>query len=463
MEPDLLLTFLIAFTALVIGAYMLGAGKAKAIAAGGTRLHSLPGYHGLYSAASVAVPMLLIGIVGANVTGYLAAERGLASLPAEMQPADSFARNAVINSIRIAATDPSVNAASLGPNPEERRAAGGVYRQTRDIGGWLTLIAAIIAAAGAFAVARGKLDAPFRARNRFELFILWLLIGASAIAILTTVGIVFSVLFETFRFFTMVSPVDFLFGTSWSPIIDPVDGPKFFGAIPLFVGAIIITLIAIVVAGPVGLFAAIYLSEYASPRLRALAKPVLEVLAGIPTVVFGFFAALTVAPFIKGLAQSIGLPADADNALAAGIVMGVMIIPFISSLSDDVITAVPQALRDGSYAMGATQSETIRRVVLPAALPGIVSAFMLAISRAIGETMIVVMAAGLSGAVLKFSPLEGLTTVTVQIKKMLAGDQEFDSAKTLSAFALGFLLFVFTLALNLIAQRIVAKYREQYD
>jgi phosphate transport system permease protein len=459
----LALIYSIVFAALLIGSYVLGVSRARMVAVNGARLHSLPGYHGLYLAAFVAIPLLVVLIVGSNVTGYLAAERSLASLPADMQPQDSFGRNAAINSIRLAAIDPEINAAVLGKNPEERRGAGAVYKQTRDIGGWLTLGAGLLAAAGALIYARGRISGGFRARNAFERFVLVVLVAASAIAILTTIGIVFSVLFETFRFFTMVSPAEFLFGTSWSPTIDPVDGPKFFGALPLFVGAIVITVIAIIVAGPVGLFAAIYLSEYASPRFRAIAKPVLEVLAGIPTVVFGFFAALTVAPFIKSFAASIGVPADADNALAAGIVMGVMIIPFISSLSDDVISAVPQSLRDGSYAMGATRSETIRQVVLPAALPGIVSAFMLAISRAIGETMIVVMAAGLSGAVLKFSPLEGLTTVTVQIKKMLAGDQEFDSAKTLSAFALGFLLFFFTLLLNMIAQRIVARYKEQYD
>jgi phosphate transport system permease protein len=216
------------------------------------------------------------------------------------------------------------------------------------------------------------------------------------------------------------------------------------------------------VAGPIGLFAAIYMAEYASPRVRAFAKPILEILAGVPTVVLGFFAALSVAPFLRGWGESIGLTVASESALAAGLVMGMMIIPFVSSLSDDVINAVPQSLRDGSYAMGATKSETIKRVVLPAALPGIVSAFMLGISRAVGETMIVVMAAGLA-ANLTFNPFEAVTTFTVQIKTILVGDQEFDSAKTLSAFALGFVLFFFTLMLNFIALRIVQKYREQYD
>jgi phosphate transport system permease protein len=232
--------------------------------------------------------------------------------------------------------------------------------------------------------------------------------------------------------------------------------------VPLFAGTTLIMLIAMIVAGPIGLFAAIFMAEYATPRVRSFAKPVLEILAGVPTVVYGFFAALTVAPLLRQVGISLGLDVASESALAAGLVMGVMIIPFVSSLSDDVINAVPQSLRDGSYAMGATKAETIKRVVLPAALPGIVSAFMLAISRAVGETMIVVMAAGLSGN-LTFNPLEAVTTVTVQIKTLLVGDQEFDSTKTLSAFALGFVLFFFTLALNIIALRIVRKYREQYD
>ena len=281
-----------------------------------------------------------------------------------------------------------------------------------------------------------------------------LLVLCATVAILTTIGIVFSVLFETYRFF--YDPAlkgrptipQFLFGTEWNPQealrADQGDIKTAFGFIPLLTGTLLITFIAICVAGPLGLFSAIYLSEYATPRVRAVAKPVLEILAGIPTVVLGFFAALTVAPLIRGWGEYFGLNVASESALAAGLVMGMMIIPFISSLSDDVINAVPQSLRDGAYALGATKSETIKQVVLPAALPGIVSAFMLAISRAIGETMIVVMAAGLA-ANLTFNPLEAVTTITVQIKTILVGDQEFDSAKTLAAFALGFVLFFVTL------------------
>ncbi len=318
--------------------------------------------------------------------------------------------------------------------------------------------AALIAAAGAATYAFPKIAPDFRARNTVERIVLVVLAVCSGFAVLTTVGIVLSVLFEALIFFSQVSPVSFLFGLQWSPTSDPAS----FGFVPLLVGTLLITLIAIVIAGPLGLFAAIYMAEYATPTMRAYAKPILEMLAGVPTVVLGFFAALTVAPLIRGWGEAFGLSVASESALAAGIVMGMMIVPLISSLSDDVINAVPQSLRDGSYALGATHSETIKKVVLPAALPGIVSAFILAISRAIGETMIVVMAAGLA-ANLSFNPLDAVTTITVQIATLLVGDQEFDSAKTLSAFALGLVLFLVTLALNFVALRVVQKYREQYD
>jgi phosphate transport system permease protein len=298
----------------------------------------------------------------------------------------------------------------------------------------------------------------FRARNAFEKIVLGVLVACSVVAILTTIGIVFSVLIETLVFFQSVSPLEFLFGLQWSPTANPAS----FGIVPLLAGTLLITAIAIAVAGPLGLFSAIYMAEYASPRVRGYAKPLLEMLAGIPTVVLGFFAALTVAPLIRNLGEASGFSVASESALAAGLVMGMMIIPLISSLSDDVINAVPQSLRDGSYAMGATKSETIKRVVFPAALPGIVSAFILAISRAIGETMIVVMAAGLA-ANLTANPFAAVTTITVQIATLLVGDQEFDSPKTLSAFALGFVLFTFTLILNFIALRVVQRYREQYE
>ena len=322
----------------------------------------------------------------------------------------------------------------------------------------LTPWIAIAAGIGAVGFFYRKISPDYRARNLFERIVLFILAACATFAILVTIGIIFSVLFEALRFFSEVSPLHFLTSLQWSPTSDPAS----FGIVPLLAGTLLITLIAILIAGPLGLFSAIYMAEYASPRMRGIAKPLLEILAGIPTVVLGFFAALTVAPLIRGWGESFGLSVSSESALAAGVVMGMMIVPLISSLSDDIINAVPQSLRDGSYAMGATKSETIKKVVLPAALPGIVSAFILAISRAIGETMIVVMAAGLA-ANLTFNPLAAVTTITVQIATLLVGDQEFDSAKTLSAFALGLVLFLFTLVLNYIALRVVQKYREQYD
>ena len=306
-----------------------------------------------------------------------------------------------------------------------------------------------------------------RARQRrIEGLARGLLFACSLVAVLTTVGIVLSLVFEALRFFALVPPQDFLFGLEWSPQTalreDQVGASGKFGAVPIFAGTLLITLIAMTVAVPVGLMAAVHLSEYASPASRSVVKPLLELLAGIPTVVYGFFAALTVAPMMRALGESIGLDIASESALPAGVVMGVMSIPFVASLSDAVINAVPQSLRDGAYALGATKSETIRQVVLPAALPGIVSAVLLAVSRAIGETMIVVMAAGLA-ANLSFNPLESVTTVTVQIVTLLVGDQAFDSAKTLAAFALGLVLFIVTLVLNAIALTVVRRYREQYE
>ncbi len=392
---------MIAWTLLIIAAltaigFFVGRARAQVLrSAGAASLHSLPTYHGLLMAS-----MGLISASAAMLAVTLAAGPGSIIVPAAA---------ALLGAAAIAASHPLI---------------------TRE----------------------------FRARNRFEYLVKAVLIGCSAVAILTTIGIVFSVLFESLAFFSQVSPVEFLFGTHWSPTSTPAS----FGFIPLLVGSLLITFIAVVVAGPLGLLSAIYMAEYASRSMRGILKPMLEILAGVPTVVLGFFAALTVAPLIRNTGESFGLAVASESALAAGLVMGMMIVPLISSLADDIINSVPQALRDGSYALGATKSETIKRVVLPAALPGIVSAFMLAISRAVGETMIVVMAAGLA-ANLSFNPLTAVTTITVQIATLLVGDQEFDSAKTLSAFALGFVLFCFTLVLNYIALRIVQRYRERYD
>jgi phosphate transport system permease protein len=327
------------------------------------------------------------------------------------------------------------------------------------------VLALATAVAGA-SIALKRIRPETRARHVVEKIVLFFLISCASLAILTTLGIVLSVLFESVRFFQQVSIVDFVTGTKWSPQTairaDQVGSSGSFGAVPLFLGTMLISFIAMLVAVPFGLMSAIYLAEYASRPVRNIVKPLLEILAGIPTVVYGFFAALTVAPALRSLGATLGLSVSSESALAAGAVMGIMIIPFVSSLSDDVITAVPQAMRDGSYGLGATKSETVRKVVIPAALPGIVGGILLAVSRAVGETMIVVMAAGLA-AKMTANPLEAVTTVTVQIVTLLTGDQEFDSAKTLAAFALGLMLFIVTLCLNVIALRVVRKYREQYE
>ncbi len=454
--------YFIAVAALAVLSFFVARQRATGMPGGPRQLHSLPTYHGLFSASAAVIPMLLLAVVLGPLLPRLLEAQALGVLPADLQPADALAQATRMREILMVA-DGSAPAGSVDPAVVQ---AGEAYAFWRAAAAWGMLALGIVAGLGGLVWSLQRISPTFRARNRFETVVKVVLILCSAVAVLTTVGIVFSVLFETLRFFARYPWYDFLFGLQWSPQTairtDQVGQSGAFGAVPLFVGTTLIMLIAMCVAGPIGLFSAIYMAEYASPRFRAVAKPVLEILAGVPTVVFGFFAALTVAPFIRQVGMSLGLDVASESALAAGLVMGIMIIPFVSSLSDDVINAVPQSLRDGSYGMGATKSETIKKVILPAALPGIVSAFMLAISRAVGETMIVVMAAGLTGN-LTFNPLAAVTTVTVQIKTLLVGDQEFDSAKTLSAFALGFVLFFFTLMLNIIALKIVQRYREQYD
>jgi phosphate transport system permease protein len=457
----MILLFLLMTAVVAAAAYLYGRSRSRAMAATGARLHSRPGYHGLLLASLCVLPMLALFFAWGALAPRYVESRAIAALPAELQPKTGLERDARLREARLVAVGQF--AGEPGPGLVQ---AGAAYAQAQKFNALGLFLFGLLAAAAGFLWGRRHFSPNFRARNEFESVTNIVLIACSAIAVMTTVGIVLSVLFETLRFIQLYPWYDFLFGLQWSPQTairtDQVGQSGTFGAVPLFAGTALITLIAMLVAGPVGLFAAVYMSEYASRRFRSFAKPLLEVLAGIPTVVFGFFAALSVAPAIKWIGELANLSVASESALAAGLVMGIMIIPFVSSLSDDVISAVPQALRDGSYAMGATHSETIKRVVLPAALPGIVSAMMLAISRAVGETMIVVMAAGLAGN-LTFNPLEAVTTVTVQIKTLLVGDQEFDSAKTLSAFALGFVLFFFTLTLNVIALNVVRRYREQYD
>lgn len=426
------------------------------------RLHSLPSYHGWFVAICIVVPALLFALVWSNLAPSLAMSEALKAPAAAQLPAFGFERDAILAEANALAT----GQASAAFNPMSRTLAAPL----RDAHSHYDLIGIIVTlvvgfAGGALAFLRLRPD--FTARTQVERLILGALVVASLVAILTTFGILASLIFETARFFQIVNPADFLFGTHWGPDPMATPGPetgKTFGAIPLFWGTIFIgAIIAMAVAIPLGLMSAIYLTQYATPRLRRWMKPTLEVLAGVPTVVYGYFAALTVAPIIRDAAQAVGIAsASSESALAAGLVMGVMIIPFVSSMADDSIAAVPQAMRDGSLAMGATTSETIAKVIIPAALPGIVAGVMLAISRAIGETMIVVMAAGAT-ARLTANPFESMTTVTFQIVAMLTGEGSFDHPATLSAFALGFVLFLVTLALNFIALRVVKRFREAYE
>jgi phosphate transport system permease protein len=401
-----LLLLILVLSVAAVG-YGLGRAKARAIATAGAHLNSRPGQHGLLVALWCGVPS----------GGLALAWSAFSFVPGSLGSAALF-------------------------------------------------VTVLCVAVAGLAWSRSRIHSQTRARQQLERALKFLLAAASGVAILTTIGIVLSLVFESIRFFAIVPVHDFLFGLEWSPQMalrdDQVGSTGLFGAVPVFAGTILISAIAMSVAAPVGLLSAIWMAEYAPEHVRSVVKPLLEILAGIPTVVYGFFAALTVAPWVRDWGTALGLPASSESALAAGAVMGIMILPFVSSLSDDVLRAVPRTLRDGSLALGATRSETVRRVILPAALPGVVGGLLLGISRAIGETMIVVMAAGLA-AKLTANPLEAVTTVTVQIVTLLTGDQEFDSAKTLAAFALGLMLFLITLVLNVIALRVVRRYSEMYE
>lgn len=457
---------LLLFVALLSAAgFLLGRKRALGIADahGGVRsLHSLPGHYGLYTAIWVAIPALILLFVWQSLEPAILSELVSRELPAEIQELPPERVGLIMNDVKNLVAGNIVSGA-VSPQISE---AADHWRSLDNTFRWVRTLLIVGLAGLGFLFAWRLIHPELRARNRVERVVRGFLIACSTIAIFTTVGIVLSVLFESIRFFQYVPVTEFLFGLEWSPQTaireDQVGGSGAFGAVPLFAGTLLIAGIAMLVAAPIGLMTAIYLSEYAPRAVRSVAKPLLEILAGIPTVVYGFFAALVVAPEIRGFGESLGLSVASESALAAGLVMGVMIIPFVSSLSDDVINAVPQAMRDGAYALGATKSETTRQVIFPAALPGIVGGLLLAVSRAIGETMIVVMAAGLS-ANLTANPLQAVTTVTVQIVTLLVGDQEFDSPKTLAAFALGLVLFVVTLILNVIALTVVRKYREQYE
>lgn len=454
-------------TALALAAASFAYGRMRAFkvahANGGMKsMHSLPSHFGMMVALWCALPALAIVIgwklfepaIISNVLDSAIPQSVIDAGPKTVQLYKNDLGNLVDNNQLDNITDSA------------KQQAAQRLSNLRGISSWGLMVLALSAAILGASLALKRIKPSTTARLNVERIARFFLVSCASLAILTTLGIVLSVLFESIRFFQQVNIIDFITGTKWSPQtairVDQVGSSGAFGAVPLFVGTLLISFIAMLVAVPFGLMSAIYLAEYASRSVRNIVKPLLEVLAGIPTVVYGFFAALTVAPAIRNLGESIGLSVASESALAAGTVMGIMIIPFVSSLSDDVITAVPQAMRDGSFGLGATKSETIRQVVIPAALPGIVGGILLAVSRAIGETMIVVMAAGLA-ANMTANPLEAVTTVTVQIVTLLTGDQEFDSAKTLAAFALGLMLFLVTLCLNVIALHVVRKYREQYE
>ena len=463
---------LIAVAACLAALCLFFHGRNLALARGrasGQALHSRAVYHGTFLALCAVGPVLAFLCVWAIASGMIIDNR------LEQRVIESVARglsDAQAGAIVALAKDHSL----LSGTAAQIVDAHFIDTLRADYRSWsarslvfAAIICAALAAAGTI-FARRSIAPRFRARQKVELVIRAMLLLASVVAIVTTFGIVLSLIFESLRFFRLVGVSDFVFGLHWSPQGEfegagaeaRAANSKVFGAVPLLAGTALITVIALCVAAPVGLLSAIYLSNYASRRFRATVKPLVEILAGIPTVVYGFFAALVMAPAMRQAGEEFGVRIAPESALAAGLVMGIMIIPFVSSLSDDVINSVPQSLHDGSAGLGATKSETIRKVILPAALPGIVSALILAISRAVGETMIVVMAAGLA-ANLTANPFQAVTTVTVQIVTLLVGDQEFDSAKTLAAFALGLLLFVITLGLNVVALLVVRRYREQYD
>ncbi len=457
--------FLPILLALASMAYMQGKRRAFSVSGSGPGsggLHSRPGYYGMQTALWCVLPAVIIFAFWMAFSDSLLTAMAMKTLPDSFQGLSADQTNLLVNDLRNLVAG---HVAARDIDPVLQQAAEqylGMERISRISLGLVMLSTALFYASLVYSRIRPEM----RARNHVERIVQLGLVLCSTIAILTTLGIVLSVLFESIRFFQQVPVTDFLFGMKWSPQMairaDQAGSSGSFGAIPVLAGTFMISGIALTVAVPIGLMAAIYLSEYASVHARAYAKPVMEILAGIPTVVYGFFAALVIAPFIRNSGEMFGLDVSSESALAAGLVMGIMIIPFVSSLSDDVINAVPQAMRDGSYALGATRSETIVNVIIPAALPGIVGGVLLAASRAIGETMIVVMAAGLS-ANLTANPLQAVTTVTVQIVTLLVGDQEFDSPKTLVAFALALLLFIVTLVLNVVALYVVRKYREEYE
>ena len=448
---------------LCLSSYFFGRSEARKLVTQNIKLKALPAYYGYYLSLWCGLPALIIFGCWSLFEPTIIKVLILNNFP-QIESKDLFYEQ----------TLSFFNGNFSGEITNEIKAASIKYSSINIIAQNSKIVIIAAALIGSLTFAYRKIQNNNKARDDVEIILKVLLFTSSLVAILTTVGIIVSLLFESLKFFSTINIFEFIFGTSWSPqrafvrdasAITPeelLELQDAFGSVPLFAGTAFIALIAMCVAVPIGLFSGIYLAEYASTKVRKYSKPIIEILAGIPTVVYGFFAALTVGPFFRTLGESLGLTVSSESALAAGLIMGVMIIPYISSLSDDVINSVPQSLREGSYAIGATKSETIKKVVIPAALPGIIGSILLAVSRAIGETMIEVMAAGLA-ANLTINPLESTTTITTQIVMILVGDQEFDSPKTQAAFALGLTLFIATLILNYIALRVVKKYREKYD
>lgn len=488
----LLWVFLIVL-AIGLGGFVLGRARVMQDAGGDRRvMHSLPNYYGSNVFIKAVVPALLLMIVWLLVQP-LFVNNTVSGLIPDAAIADSSSRGLVLSEVRRTASglDLAVAAGVLSaeqaanPQADLEEIAGALeeagalltsqvtepvlvaaqrYRSMNDTGNLMMTVAVIVLAVLGALWGLREAQRDFRARSTVESAVRYLLIGAASIAILTTVGIVLSLVFNTIEFFRLYPASDFFFGLNWAPSFSGRGGSSDLGVLPLLWGTFYISIVALAVAIPIGLFAAIYLSEYATPRLRAIAKPLLEVLAGIPTIVYGLFALLTVGPLLVEVfgRDGLNIMQSGTSVMTAGLVMGIMLIPFVSSLSDDIINAVPQAMRDGSYGLGATKSETIKQVILPAALPGIVGAILLAASRAIGETMIVVLGAG-AAARLSLNPFDAMTTVTAKIVSQLTGDADFASPEALVAFALGMTLFVITLGLNIFALYIVRKYREQYD
>ncbi len=470
---------------LAVGGYIVGRGRAVAQVSGDIRkLHSLPPFYGRITSLITLVPALFLIAVWLLAEPLFIETKAFSLIAADDLPEGKSAELVMADVRRVTAGLTALQAIGrdttpLLSNPADLKAAlndAGIVLETEPtvstmaaaaaLGAakassrWILSFAALAVACIGLGYALSRIKPEYRARNATERFAMWLLIACSMVAVLTTAGIVGSLLVESIHFFQLYPATEFFFSSNWNP---KFGGGSSLGILPLLWGTLYVSAIALVVAVPIGLMSAIYLAEYASKSTRAWVKPAIEILAGIPTIVYGLFALVTVGPLLRDyFAMPLGFGDSSSSVMTAGLVMGIMVIPFVSSLSDDIINAVPQSLRDGSLGLGATPSETIRQVVIPAALPGIVGAILLAASRAIGETMIVVLGAG-AAAQLSLNPFEAMTTVTVKIVSQLTGDTEFASPETLVAFALGLALFTLTLALNIIALIIVRKYREQYE